>query len=159
MRGVSGVSAALIVITIVIMGGAAYAYAATQVSGPQPPAPPVLSGSVTYAVVSPPSAAESTADAIPPGSVQVVIPDSGAETDGIAQFIPPSIRVVLGVNATVTWVNQDSIPHQVLTTYGFSSGDIAPWHAYTYTFTRAGVFMYFCPYFPLMSGVVVVDNP
>jgi len=90
----------------------------------------------------------------------VVIADgSGENDDGDTIFAPPIMTVVIGVNNTVTWINQDEVTHSVLTLYGFSSPDLAPGQNYTYTFTRAGVFPYHCSYYPIMTGVITVVNP
>ncbi len=73
------------------------------------------------------------------------------------QFTPQTIKVVLGVNATVTWVSR-SISYDTVTDRGgsFSSGPIAPGGTFSYTFTSPGDFAYYCQYHPWMTGEVVV---
>ena len=160
MRGVGGASAAMLVVAIVVLAGVVSLYAASQAHAPQPTTSPVLSNSQTNTVGTTLSAAMSTAIAVPSGTIQVVIADgSGENDDGDTQFAPPVITVVIGVNNTVTWINQDEIVHSVLTANGFSSGDIAPGHTYSYTFMRAGVYPYYCGYYPIMTGVITVKNP
>lgn len=160
MRGVSGAFAAVLVVAIVIIAGAAFLYTFFQAHAPQPTTSPVSNNSVTYTVGTSLSSAMSTANPIPSNTIQVVIADdSGENDDGATRFDPGPITVVIGVNNTVTWINQDEVVHSVLTTYGFSSGDIAPGHTYTYTFTTPGVYTYHCGYYPIMTGVITVENP
>src|ERR1039458_6295037 len=46
----------------------------------------------------------------PSDAVQVYIPYGGGENDdGATNFLPQVITVVIGVNNTVTWINQDLI--------------------------------------------------
>jgi plastocyanin len=82
------------------------------------------------------------------------------ETPVSWQFSPQSIRVFLGVNATVTWVSH-SISYDTVTdrSGGFSSGTLAPGQTFSYTFTTAGAYDYFCRYHPWMTGRVTVLPP
>ena len=96
----------------------------------------------------------------PPNAVQVYIPYGGGENDdGATNFLPQVITVVIGMNNTVTWINQDLIAHNVISNTGaFASGDLSSGQTYTFTFTQAGTYPYYCSYHP-MSGVVIVKNP
>jgi plastocyanin len=90
-------------------------------------------------------------------SVQVsILP--GAGTPGKNQgFSPDAITVVLGVNSTVVWTNNDSQPHTVTANgAGFDSGYMAPGATYTYTFSAPGTYDYHCTYHPWMTGTVTV---
>jgi len=96
----------------------------------------------------------------PAGSAVVYI----AETPVSWQYSPQNITVVLGHNNTVTWVSH-SISYDTVTGreakggqcgVGFSSCPIAPGQTFTYTFTEAGVYQYYCVYHPWMSGEVTV---
>jgi plastocyanin len=73
------------------------------------------------------------------------------------QYSPQSIKVVIGVNATVTWASR-SIAYDTVTDRGgsFSSGPIAPGGTFTHTFTTPGVYSYYCQYHPWMTGTVTV---
>jgi len=67
------------------------------------------------------------------------------------------VTVVIGVNNTVTWVNNDSAPHTVTADDGsFDSGNIAPAGTFTFTFTRPGTYEYYCAYHNWMLGTVIV---
>ena len=72
-------------------------------------------------------------------------------------FSPQNITVVIGVNNTVTWTNNDpnKIPHTVSSNNGlFDSGTLAG--PFTCTFLQPGVYFYRCMFHPLMVGAVVV---
>jgi plastocyanin len=72
-------------------------------------------------------------------------------------FTPSSIVVVLGVNNTVIWTNNDASPHTVTANDGsFSSGNLNPGDTFTFTFTDAGTYYYHCSYHSWMQGVVIV---
>ena len=80
-----------------------------------------------------------------------------SETPVSWQYSPQQIRVVLGVNATVTWLSR-SISYDTVTDRGgaFSSGPIPPGGTFAYTFTAPGVYQYYCQYHPWMTGSVTV---
>ena len=72
-------------------------------------------------------------------------------------FSPVKIVVVIGENNTVTFANKDSATHTVTATdKSFNSGDIKPGQSWTYTFSTAGNFSYYCIYHEWMKGTVVV---
>lgn len=74
-------------------------------------------------------------------------------------YSPPTITVVIGVNNTVTWVNNDIAPHTVTADDGsFNSGNMNPNQSYTHVFTTAGTYTYHCEYHPWMHGTVIVKN-
>ena len=70
-------------------------------------------------------------------------------------FGPQTITVPVGT--TVTWTNGDDIPHTVVSTEGvFKSKVMDTDEKFSYTFTKAGTFPYFCSIHPKMTGQVVV---
>jgi len=76
-------------------------------------------------------------------------------------FSPSHIEVVLGT--TVTWTNQDDIPHGVIISPGviatqdtWQSGPLYPGASFSYTFTSRGTFVYNCSEHPGMTGTVTV---
>jgi len=81
-----------------------------------------------------------------------------SETPVSWQYSPREIKVVLGVNSTVTWLSR-SISYDTVTDRGgaFGSGPIPPGGTFTYTFTSPGVYSYYCLYHPWMTGTVTVD--
>jgi plastocyanin len=70
-------------------------------------------------------------------------------------FSPKELTVALGT--TVKWVNHDDIPHTVVekkTTFRSKALDTDD--SYSFTFTSAGEFDYFCGLHPHMVGKVIV---
>ena len=70
-------------------------------------------------------------------------------------FGPQSITVPVGT--TVTWTNSDDIPHTAVSTDGvFKSKVMDTDEKFSYTFTKAGTYFYYCSVHPKMTGQVVV---
>jgi amicyanin len=70
-------------------------------------------------------------------------------------FDPPEITVKSG--ATVTWTNRDDIPHTVVAKeLAFRSKALDTDDTYSFTFTTAGTYEYFCSLHPHMVGKIVV---
>ena len=71
-------------------------------------------------------------------------------------FVPNIAEVPMGT--TVTWVNDDNVPHTITSVSGsFDSGSIAPGKTYSYKFDQAGTFEYSCTNHPSMPhGKVIV---
>ncbi len=89
----------------------------------------------------------------------VSIPSGAAMQMSSMYYSPPTITVVIGVNNTVTWVNNDDAPHTVTATDGtFNSGNLDSGQTWTYTFTTPGTYAYSCTYHPWMKGTVVVKS-
>jgi plastocyanin len=71
-------------------------------------------------------------------------------------FGPQTITVPVG--ATVTWINRDDIPHTVVSTEGVFKSKVRDTdEQFSYTFTKAGTYPYFCSVHPKMTGQVVVQ--
>jgi plastocyanin len=71
-------------------------------------------------------------------------------------FGPQTITVPVG--ATVTWTNRDDIPHTVVSTVGVFKSKVRDTdEKFSYTFTKAGTYPYFCSVHPKMTGKVVVQ--
>ena len=82
-------------------------------------------------------------------------------------FSPPTITVVIGVNNTVVWTNQDSATHTVTPTTGSAWGvsqdcqgilGLCQGNTYQNTFSTAGTYQYKCLYHNGMLGEVIVKN-
>ena len=70
-------------------------------------------------------------------------------------FGPQAITVPVGT--TVTWTNSDDIPHTAVSTDGvFKSKAMDTDEKFSYTFTKAGTYSYYCSVHPKMTGQVVV---
>ncbi len=71
-------------------------------------------------------------------------------------FGPQSLRVPVGT--TVTWTNSDDIPHTSVSTDGvFKSKVLDTDEKFSYTFTKAGTYPYYCTIHPKMTGTIVVQ--
>ena len=67
-------------------------------------------------------------------------------------------RVMVGVGTTVTWTNQDDIPHTVVSTsQAFRSQALDTNDKFSFTFTTPGSYEYFCSLHPHMTGTIVVE--
>jgi amicyanin len=71
-------------------------------------------------------------------------------------FSPQTLTIKAGTK--VTWTNRDDIPHTVAsTTKAFKSPALDTDDTYSFTFTTAGNYEYFCSLHPHMTGTVVVE--
>jgi nitrite reductase (NO-forming) len=128
----------------------------------------VVSGDADPEIFQAATPAPTTQATTPPatGAAQVAI-NKGAGMDpanGANAFSPNTITVKVGT--TVTWTNTDDMLHTVTsgTSTGiagtpdgtFNSGFISPGESWSYTFTEAGEFPYFCTPHPWMIGKVIV---
>jgi plastocyanin len=85
-----------------------------------------------------------------------IINGAGSNTSSPG-YSPATITVVIGVNNTVVWTNDDSIPHTVTADDGsFSSGNMNPGNNFSFTFTSPGTYTYHCSYHSWMKGTIVV---
>ena len=70
-------------------------------------------------------------------------------------FGPDTLTVP--VNATVTWINKDDIPHVIASNDGlFKSKALDTDQKFSYTFTKTGTYPYYCSIHPKMTGKIVV---
>ena len=71
-------------------------------------------------------------------------------------FGPEKLTVKAGT--TVTWTNEDDIPHTVASaTKAFKSKALDTDDSFSFTFTTPGTYEYFCSLHPHMVGTVVVE--
>ena len=72
-----------------------------------------------------------------------------------SMFTPANVQIKVGT--TITWINQDSVPHSVTFKNGMKdSGTFAQGQSYHYTFTHVGTFAYYCTVHSEMLAQVVV---
>ena len=70
-------------------------------------------------------------------------------------FGPGALTVTPGT--TVTWINQDDIPHTVVASdKSFKSKVLDTDERFSFTFTKPGEYGYFCSLHPHMTGKVIV---
>jgi plastocyanin len=71
-------------------------------------------------------------------------------------FGPAALTVPVGT--TVTWTNQDDIPHTVVSTDGvFKSKALDTDDKFSFVFSKPGTYSYFCSIHPKMTGQVIVQ--
>jgi plastocyanin len=71
-------------------------------------------------------------------------------------FGPTTLTVPVGT--AVTWTNHDDIPHTVVSTDGaFKSKVLDTDEKFSFTFSKAGTYPYFCSLHPKMTGKVIVQ--
>jgi len=73
-------------------------------------------------------------------------------------FGPADLKIAAGT--TVTWVNHDDIPHTVVSTDEpklFKSKVLDTDEKFSFTFSKAGTYAYFCSIHPKMTGKVIVQ--
>ncbi len=88
------------------------------------------------------------ADQLPAANAEVTIDNFS--------FGPQTVTVPVG--ATVIWINHDDIPHTVVSTDGLFKSKVRDTdETFSYTFTKAGAYPYFCSVHPKMTGKVVVQ--
>jgi plastocyanin len=70
-------------------------------------------------------------------------------------FTPAQLTVKLG--DTVTWTNHDDIPHTVVSAGKFRSKATDTDGTFSFTFSSAGDYKYFCSLHPHMTGMIKVE--
>jgi plastocyanin len=104
---------------------------------------PLLAGAALFAVAAPALAV--------PAPVTVRIANF--------TFAAPAVTVAPGT--TVTWVNEDDIPHTIVADdkKTFRSKVLDSGDRFSFTFASPGTYGYFCSIHPHMTGKVVVKTP
>ena len=70
-------------------------------------------------------------------------------------FTPAELKVKVG--DTVTWTNHDDIPHTVVSAGKYRSKAMDTDGTFSFTFTSAGDYKYFCSLHPHMTGMIKVE--
>ena len=74
-------------------------------------------------------------------------------------FSPAVLTIKPGT--TITWINDDSAPHTVVSDDGapvpFTSARLSTGASFQQTFTQAGTYPYHCSIHPSMKGTIVVE--
>ncbi len=94
------------------------------------------------------------------GSGVVAAADKPAATVNMngSTFAPESVTITEG--QSVQFINDDEMAHTVTATdKSFDSGNIDKGHSWTYTFKKAGTYVYGCSYHAWMHGTVKVLAP
>jgi plastocyanin len=92
-------------------------------------------------------------------TVVPVTPAQAADTMvKIDNFTFARQHVTVKAGTTVTWENEDDIPHTVASsTKLFKSRVLDTGGKFSFTFTKSGVYEYFCSLHPHMTGMIVVE--
>ncbi len=107
---------------------------------------PAMHGTVTVGTV---ATGPSGGGAAPPAPATAAVSLAGKA------FNPSSVTVAVG--GTVTWTNNDSMPHNVTSASGaFRSTTLQPGQVFTFTFTAPGTYPYSCTLHGGMNGTVIV---
>jgi len=128
-----------------------------------PPASPAATPVVTTAPT-----AQTTVATTLPVTTTTAAPTTPSPPPAVAvtlqnfEFIPASVTVPKGT--TVTWTNQDSAPHTIISdaTPLFSTGAIfmspslGQGQKFSFTFNNEGTYLYHCGIHPFMKGTVTV---
>jgi plastocyanin len=72
-------------------------------------------------------------------------------------YDPDAVEIAVG--DTITWTNQDGVPHTATASERdvLQSGAIASGESFSQTFEEAGEYEYFCEFHPNMLGTIVVE--
>ena len=97
-----------------------------------------------------------------PGIASVVMPNGVGSNTGL-NFSPANATVVVGVNNTIVWTNEDTVAHTVVSksvpagAANFSSSLIQSGGRFNVTLTVPGTYKYFCSLHPQwMQATIVV---
>jgi plastocyanin len=90
-----------------------------------------------------------------------LLPAGAARADDIAihidNFVFEPAQLTVKAGQTVTWTNRDDIPHTVVCAGKFRSKTMDTDGTFSFTFTSAGEYKYFCSLHPHMTGVIKVE--
>jgi plastocyanin len=85
-------------------------------------------------------------------------PSAAAAEVKVDNFVFGPQTITVPVGTTVTWTNSDDIPHTAVSTNGvFKSKVMDTDEKFSYTFTKAGTYPYYCTIHPKMTGEIVVQ--
>jgi plastocyanin len=84
---------------------------------------------------------------------------AGDTTVKIDNFTFEPAQLTVKPGTTVTWINEDDIPHTVVATNKtFRSKALDTDDKFSFTFTTAGTYEYFCSLHPHMKATVTVSE-
>ena len=75
----------------------------------------------------------------------------------IDNFVFEPAQLAVKVGTSVTWMNRDDIPHTIVCAGKFRSKTLDTDDKFTFTFTAAGEYKYFCSLHPHMQGTIKVE--
>jgi len=101
-------------------------------------------------------AAAEAADSTATGDATAIADATMVDIKNLA-YAPASVEIPVG--ATVTWTNDDTVPHTATAKdrKALQSGTLNPGDSYSQTFDQPGTFDYFCEFHANMKGTIVVQ--
>jgi plastocyanin len=91
----------------------------------------------------------------------IIIPNGNFGVTGIGFYSPLNLETPVGT--TVTWVNEDSVPHNIQSqdengkvTDVFNSPPLNTGDRFKFTLEEEGIYNYFCSFHPWRAGLVTV---
>ncbi|MEM4312428.1 MAG: copper-containing nitrite reductase [Nitrososphaerales archaeon] len=92
-----------------------------------------------------------------PEKYKVIIENNAWDPNSKKGYSPKVLKIKVG--DSITFVNEDTVTH-TLTDKGkeFDSGYIMPGESWTFTFSKAGEYNYFCVPHPWMEGKIIVEG-
>jgi len=92
---------------------------------------------------------------------QVIIPNGNFDVSGSGFYLPLNLEI--STNTKVTWVNDDSVPHNIQSQdeFGnvidlFNGPPLNTGDRFEFTFEESGVYNYYCSFHPWRVGLVTV---
>ena len=92
---------------------------------------------------------------------RVIIPNGNFDVANTGFYIPLNLEVRAGT--TVTWVNEDSVPHTIQSQDEkgnivalFNSAPLLTGETFLHTFDESGVYNYYCSLHPWRVGIITV---
>jgi len=80
-----------------------------------------------------------------------------ANVVSIDNFMFGPMEMTVPVGTSVTWVNKDDVPHTVVSVdHQFKSQALDTDEKFSFTFSKAGTYEYFCSVHPKMVGKIFV---
>jgi plastocyanin len=83
-------------------------------------------------------------------------PDYQPISISIANFTFNPKQPTVKIGTTVTWINDDPAPHQIAGSI-FAGQLLNTGDSYSFTFTQAGTYDYYCSIHPSMTGTILVQ--
>ena len=94
-------------------------------------------------------------------NAQITIPNGNSDVKGVGFYSPLNLEIPIGT--TVTWVNDDSVPHNIQSTDGkghviqlFNGPPLNTGDRFEFTFEDSGIYNYYCSFHPWRVGLVTV---
>ncbi len=92
----------------------------------------------------------------------VIIPNGNSDIDSTGFYLPLNLEIP--TNTVVTWVNDDSVPHNIqsLDKLGkvadiFNSPPLNTGDRFEFNFEESGVYNYYCSFHPWRVGSITVE--